>query len=364
MSSRRGDGQLDADITARIRELGTAASALLDRPIRTLESAGVGPAKCLLADVWDGVVAEISRRAYGDAPPTRIVELTGLLARVRELESRVDDVRLAASAELMRRVRRALGRLDGATGADELLTQAAEQVCTIGFDRASISTVEDTTWQMHSMCIDKDPRLAEEMVAATHENPPRLDVSLVEGEVVTRSRPGLVLDVQNNPRVDRRLVAISGCTSYGVAPLRANGKVVGLVHADSHYPRRDLDQTDLAVLNLYAEGVGQTLARVSVQEGLASLCAGIAHLAGDLTLKPRPAAAPELPSPTPSSTPSSILSSRELEVIELMAAGDTNLAIARKLSISEGTVKTHITHILRKLDASNRAEAVAYWLRR
>jgi DNA-binding CsgD family transcriptional regulator len=59
----------------------------------------------------------------------------------------------------------------------------------------------------------------------------------------------------------------------------------------------------------------------------------------------------------------SVLSAREIEVIELLAAGASNRRIARKLMIAEGTVKTHITHILRKLGAANRAEAVAYWLR-
>jgi DNA-binding NarL/FixJ family response regulator len=58
-----------------------------------------------------------------------------------------------------------------------------------------------------------------------------------------------------------------------------------------------------------------------------------------------------------------VLSVREVEVIELLAAGASNRRIARKLMIAEGTVKTHVTHILRKLGAANRAEAVAYWLR-
>ncbi len=45
-----------------------------------------------------------------------------------------------------------------------------------------------------------------------------------------------------------------------------------------------------------------------------------------------------------------------------MAEGDTNARIARRLVISEGTVKTHVKHILRKLGASNRAEAVSRWV--
>jgi DNA-binding NarL/FixJ family response regulator len=57
------------------------------------------------------------------------------------------------------------------------------------------------------------------------------------------------------------------------------------------------------------------------------------------------------------------LTRREVEVLRLMAAGDTNARIATRLVISEGTVKSHVKHILRKLGAANRAEAVSHWLR-
>jgi LuxR family maltose regulon positive regulatory protein len=53
------------------------------------------------------------------------------------------------------------------------------------------------------------------------------------------------------------------------------------------------------------------------------------------------------------------LSERELEVFRLMAGGATNQEIAEQLVITVGTVKSHINHILRKLDAHNRTEAVA-----
>ena len=53
------------------------------------------------------------------------------------------------------------------------------------------------------------------------------------------------------------------------------------------------------------------------------------------------------------------LSERELEVLRLMASGASNQAIARQLVITVGTVKSHINHILGKLGASNRTEAVA-----
>jgi DNA-binding NarL/FixJ family response regulator len=52
------------------------------------------------------------------------------------------------------------------------------------------------------------------------------------------------------------------------------------------------------------------------------------------------------------------LTARELEVLGLMAQGLRNNQIAGQLTISERTVKFHITSILGKLDAGNRTEAV------
>ncbi len=45
-----------------------------------------------------------------------------------------------------------------------------------------------------------------------------------------------------------------------------------------------------------------------------------------------------------------------------MAAGETNYQIARLLGVSEATAKTHVKHVLAKLGAANRAEAVFRWL--
>ena len=54
-----------------------------------------------------------------------------------------------------------------------------------------------------------------------------------------------------------------------------------------------------------------------------------------------------------------LLSGREIEVLHLMAKGLTTRQVASTLYISENTAKTHIRHILEKLEANNRAQAVA-----
>jgi DNA-binding NarL/FixJ family response regulator len=53
------------------------------------------------------------------------------------------------------------------------------------------------------------------------------------------------------------------------------------------------------------------------------------------------------------------LTERELEVLHLVALGQTNQEIARQLIVSPGTVKAHTSSIYRKLMAANRTEAVA-----
>ncbi|MCC3269408.1 response regulator transcription factor [Arthrobacter gengyunqii] len=57
-------------------------------------------------------------------------------------------------------------------------------------------------------------------------------------------------------------------------------------------------------------------------------------------------------------SPEATLSPRELELLQLLADGMANRAIARQLFISEATVKTHLVHIYEKLGVDNRTAAV------
>jgi DNA-binding NarL/FixJ family response regulator len=53
------------------------------------------------------------------------------------------------------------------------------------------------------------------------------------------------------------------------------------------------------------------------------------------------------------------LSAREVEVVELVAAGCANREIARRLFVSEATVKSHLVHVFTKLGVASRTAAVA-----
>lgn len=56
------------------------------------------------------------------------------------------------------------------------------------------------------------------------------------------------------------------------------------------------------------------------------------------------------------------LTQRELEVMDLVAAGLSNSEVARRCYVAEKTVKNHVNHIFAKLHVTSRAEAVSLWL--
>jgi|SRR5215469_10225011 len=58
------------------------------------------------------------------------------------------------------------------------------------------------------------------------------------------------------------------------------------------------------------------------------------------------------------------LTTREVEVLRLLAEGNRNLEIAERLFVSEKTIKAHVQHIMEKLGAKDRTQAVAIGIRR
>jgi DNA-binding NarL/FixJ family response regulator len=70
----------------------------------------------------------------------------------------------------------------------------------------------------------------------------------------------------------------------------------------------------------------------------------------------------QLPTPGESAGDGTELTQRERDVLRLLAVGATNAQIADQLVVSESTVKSHVRHILRKLGAVNRAQAISRYL--
>jgi DNA-binding NarL/FixJ family response regulator len=57
-----------------------------------------------------------------------------------------------------------------------------------------------------------------------------------------------------------------------------------------------------------------------------------------------------------------LLTPREFEIVDLIARGRSNHEIARRLVLSDKTVRNHVSQIYLKLQVRDRAEAVALWL--
>ena len=123
------------------------------------------------------------------------------------------------------------------------------------------------------------------------------------------------------------------------------------------------DDDELVFDGLRAGAVGYLLKDVSsdkLVEAIRAAARGESFLQPSIAAKvlaefnrlERSAAPP--PPPTALAEP---LSERELEILRLLAAGDSNKEIAAALYITEGTVKNHVTNILGKLDARDRTQA-------
>jgi len=111
-------------------------------------------------------------------------------------------------------------------------------------------------------------------------------------------------------------------------------------------------ESDENILTAIEAGASGYLLKAAPQE---EILAGIRSVArGDTVLAPSIAALLVKRARTPVIT----LSPRETEVLRLVAAGNSNPAIASRLYLSEATVKTHLLHAFEKLEVRDRTRAV------
>ncbi len=263
-----------------------------------------------------------------------------------------------------------------------MLDLAPMEVCrSCGFDRAILFRLRDSQLVAEAVHYENDPDGASELLGFARANPVDLTHMLLETEMVRRRIPMQVPDAKNDPRVYRPIADACDTYSYVAAPIMPEGRVIGFFHADRYYQQRTVDEFDREMLWAFAEGFGYAFERTvltermrtqrdqvrgmvqSTEQLMNELCdteIAVATVEGEDSATVGRAAAMLASSP---SRMDQLLTRREVEVIKLMAAGETNAGIASRLVISEGTVKSHAKHILRKLRASNRAEAVSRYLR-
>ncbi|MHA6792300.1 LuxR C-terminal-related transcriptional regulator [Pseudonocardia bannensis] len=332
-------------------------------------------------DMLSTITALTNEALRGDSRATENLAtsngLTELLVKVKTVGDRLHEAELARRTRAFKMVREALAHLHGAGSVEQLIEQAPTAICRLGFDRAILSRIDDSFWITENLYFEGDQQWATEVCDIGRENPQRLNPGLVESEVVRRKVPLVVLDVLRSPHVHRQIADATLSRSYAVSPIMPEGRVIGFLHADCYYQRRNMDEFDLEMLSMFAEGFGYALQRASLLDRLSSLKAAVNSLANGVSslvddfsscgIKDS-SARPGWPEITSGGAADHSdesaelpLTRRERDVLRLMAAGETNAGIASRLFISEGTVKSHVKHILRKLGAANRAEAVSRW---
>jgi DNA-binding CsgD family transcriptional regulator len=306
-----------------------------------------------------------------------------LLLDLRTLGDRLVLERDAARSAAFGRVRDGMGLLRGVTTVEQMLERAPMAATRLGFDRTIVSAVKDSCFVPRTCFIGGDTEWAQAIVRAGAERPRRLDRNLLETEMVRRRQPIRVQDAQNDPRVHREIADVSMSRSYVAAPVIVQDRVIGFVHCDYLAQRKIVGPMDADALWMFAEAFGFAFERIAYGERIGRLRTSFlqsmalaedtfAHavedeISFDDGVTPGGTAGPVVPrapAPAPSlaggrSALADLLTRRELEVLRLMASGATNDGIASRLVISHGTAKTHVKHILRKLQAANRAEAVS-----
>ena len=258
---------------------------------------------------------------------------------------------------------------------DEALAWVAgELIDTFGFDRVMALRLDGGCLHIRDTRFRGHPELA--LAAHRHAEtwPIELHPHSLETEMLRRRAPALVLDPIGDDQAWQPIVAQLDTDAYVACPIVVAGRAVATLHADAYFSGRRVDEVDRDVMAIFAQVCSLVLERALLAEELTGLRAAVQasaqHLAGLAALTGAPEAAVST-SPVGKAIgghrPQSYLDAarltpRETEILRLMAAGATGPEIAQRLVVSPGTVKTHAKHILRKLGASNRAEAVARFL--
>jgi DNA-binding CsgD family transcriptional regulator len=288
----------------------------------------------ILHYLWT-LAAERIREKVADAPPSYLIE-----SRAASAE------RLRVTAELVDQHSTTLETLLAALRSPALADAAARTAATDAAAKALVGlrTVSDrTTDLVEEPVASAFQRLREDLRPLMSFS--GIDVQFIEPPINGRALPG---EVAHAARAIVRGLVLAMVDQQGVRRIRTQW---------------DCDGANLLV-NVRDDGPGELSA---ASPAVARLVQRVEALNGSMGVDVMPGwgadVAVTLPLDPPARPAADVagwnLGERELEVLQLLAAGQRNRGIAAKLHISENTVKFHLRNLYRKLGASSRTEAMA-----
>ena len=300
-----------------------------------------------------------------------------LLISLLQLRCEQLDHDLARKVRSLSEIRNALASLRGLRPGEMITAAPVVLSRELAFARTMISTVRGSLWLPQNLHIaereEVDPRTEPFRSYVTGAHIQLADAPL-ETELVRKRCGAFVPKPSDDKRTFKEIVEVSGCFGYIAAPITVQGRAIGMLHADRPEPSGVVTMEHLEQLEAFAECLAVVFESAVLEEKAAqqrlevdSLCGNVDELlsqsgrsslwslAGAMTAQRQDA---YLRSDQANSIS---LTAREREIMSHVATGATNGQIARCLVISEGTVKSHLKHIAKKLNTSSRAAAVAVY---
>jgi DNA-binding CsgD family transcriptional regulator len=348
-------------------------AAAADHMLMALSELPAGALECQLDDLQQRLE---QRMALSAEPADDSAATAELLISILRVRCELLDHDLCRRVKCLTEIRNALGDLRGLSPREMISAAPVVLSREFGFARTMISTVRGSVWLPQHLYIEDelaDP-YSRPFLEYVHGAHIQLADAPLETELIRKRCGAFVPSPSEDKRTFKEIVNVSGCRGYIAAPITVGGRAIGMLHADSPEPDGLVTMDHLDQLEAFAECLAVAFESAVLEEKAAQQHVEVENLCANVDELLRQSARPALWSLSGAApgqrheahyhrdqpgVPS--LTAREREIMSYVATGATNGQIARCLVISEGTVKSHLKHIARKLKTSSRAAAVAVY---
>jgi DNA-binding CsgD family transcriptional regulator/GAF domain-containing protein len=316
------------------------------------------------------------RIALSEGLAVDMATTSDLLISILRVRCELFDDDLSRRLKCLSEIRNALLDLQGLSPREMIYAAPVALSREFGFARTMISTVRGSVWRpqhlyIHDERADPYSQPFLEYVRGAHI---QLADAPLETELIRKRCGALVASPKDDKRTFKEIVNVSGCRGYIAAPITVQGRAIGMLHADRPAADGVLTTDHLDQLEAFAECLSVAFESAVLEEKAAQQHIGVEQLCSNVDESLKRSSRSALWSVPNTTSPQGhhiadrrghavvpLLTAREREIMSYVATGATNGQIARCLVISEGTVKSHLKHIARKLNTSSRAAAVAVY---